>query len=92
MQVIRKHASKFLTEMDAKAIASELHELDKIPEAVKNLIERAIDTSKANAELLNFLKRQASDDQIEEIFKHASEQTLNARMSRFAADVLEELQ
>ena len=78
--------------MDAKAIASELHKLEKIPEAVQNLIERAIDTPKTNAELLDFLKRQASDDQIEDIFKYASEQTLNGKMSRFAADVLEELQ
>ena len=92
MQVIEEHSQKFLNEMDAKAIAEALCAQRLIPEAVKNLIERAIDTQKANAELLTFLKDKASKKQLKAIFKFASDQTDYGRMSEFATDILQRLQ
>ena len=92
VQVIKKQAKEFLSEMDAKAIARALHGLSLIPEPVKNSILQSMSTQDANAELLTFLKGQASEDQMKAIFKFASEQTDLGRMSEFAADVLQKLQ
>ena len=92
MQVIEEHCREFLNEMDAKAIAEALCVQRLIPEAVKNLIGQAIDTQKANAELLTFLKHKASKNQMKAIFKFASDQTDYGRMSEFATDILQRLQ
>ena len=92
VQVIKKQAQKFLSEMNAQAIAETLCGLDLIPEEVQNSILRSMSAQNGNVGLLNFLKNQASEDQIEEIFKVASEQTDRGKMSKFAADILKELQ
>ena len=92
VQVIEEHRQKFLKEMDAKAIAKVLCGQRLIPEPVKNSILQSMSTEDANVELLTFLKAQASENQMEAIFKFASEQTDYGRMSEFATYILQKLQ
>lgn len=92
VQVIEEHAQKFLSEMDAKAIAKKLYGLSLIPQVVQNcILQPTTSDEDANVELLTFLKAQAGDDQIEKIFKCASEQRDRTRMKAFAADILKKL-
>ena len=92
MQVIEEHCQKFLDEMDANAIAMVLCGRRLIPERVKNSILWSMSTEDANVELLTFLKAQASENQMEAIFKVVSEQTDYGRMSEFATYILKKLQ
>lgn len=92
MQVIEEHRLKFLKEMDAKAIAKALCGLRLIPEPVTNSILQSMSTENANVELLTFLEAKASENQMEAIFKFASEQTDYGRMSEFATNILQKLQ
>ena len=92
VQVIEEHRQEFLKEMDAKTIAKALWGRHLIPEPVKNSILQSMCTEDANVELLTFLKSQASENQIEAIFKFVSEQTDYGRMSEFATYVLQKLQ
>ena len=91
VQVIKKQAKEFLSEMDAKAIARALHGLELIPESVKNSILQSMSTQDANVELLTFLRSQATEDQMKAIFQCASEQTVHGNMSAFAASILKQL-
>ena len=91
VQVIKKQAKEFLSEMDAQAIARALHGMALIPEPVKNSILQSMSTQDANVELLTFLRSQATEDQMKAIFQCASEQTVHGNMSAFAASILKQL-
>ena len=92
VQVVKEHREKFLQEMDATAIALQLQVQDLIPESVKCDIERSKCREDANGHLLTFLLAGASEIQVFQTLKVASEKMDYGRMSQFAANVLQQLQ
>ena len=91
MQVIKKNSKRFLQEMNAKAIALTLYGQDLIPESVKHDIETSKCREDSNGHLLMYLKEDATEEQVQGVFKVASE-TEYGRMSDFAAKFLQTLQ
>ena len=91
MQVINENSKRFLQEMNAKAIALTLRVLDLIPERIEYHIQHSMSRGDANGHLLTYLKEDATEEQVQGVFKVASE-TEYGRMSDFAAKFLQTLQ
>ena len=90
--MIKENAQEFLKEMNAKAIALTLRVLDLIPERVEHHIDHSASKEDANAHLLTFLKEEATKEQVQGVFKVASENVEYGRMSGFAAKIQQNLQ
>ena len=78
--------------MNARDIASQLQVLGVIPESVKCDIERSKCREDANGHLLTFLLAGASEIQVLQTLKVASEKMGYGRMSLFAVNILQQLQ
>ena len=91
MQVINENSKRFLEEMNAKAIALILRVLDLIPERIEYHIQHSVSRGDANGHLLTYLKEDATEEQVQGVFKFASE-TVYGRMSEFASNILQTLQ
>ena len=91
VQIIEEHAEEFLNKMDAKAIARMLYSQGHIPQAVKYNISESPSQGDANSCLLDFLKEQADERQIQGVFQVASAATKYGRMSKFAKKILRKL-
>ena len=91
VQVIEEHAEEFLSEMDVKEIAERLWVLKYIPEEVKCDISNSRSQNHANSCLLGFLKAQAGERQIQDVFQVASTATGYERMNEFAKKILRKL-
>ena len=78
--------------MNATAIALQLQEQGLIPEFVKRGIDQSKYVEDANGLLLTFLLTKASEIQVQETFKIASETMDYGRMSQFAASIFQQLQ
>lgn len=92
VQVMKDHKADFLMEMSAKDIAATLKVHDLIPEGVEYDIAHSRSKQDANEYLLKFLMEQASDNQVQETFRIASEKIEYGRMSQFATKILQQLQ
>ena len=90
MQVITEHREEFLQEMNATAIALQVQDL--IPESVKRDIDQSKCIEDANGHLLRFLLTGASEIQVRQTLKAASERMDQEGMSQFAASILQQLQ
>ena len=91
-QVVQKHAERFLKEMNCKAIAAELRALGLVPESVESDIHCSKSREEGNAVLLNYLKEDADEETVTEVFRIASEKTSYKKMNTFAAFMLRKLQ
>ena len=89
--MIDEQSQRFLQEMNSQAIAPTLRTLGLIPESVKNDVKRSTCREDANAHLLTYLKEDATEEKVHEIFKFTSEKTEYGRMSEFAADMRQKL-
>ena len=78
--------------MNARDIASQLQVLGVIPEAVEHNIEHSKRRKDANGHLLTFLLTDASEIQVLQTLKVASEEIGYGRMSQFAVNILQQLQ
>ena len=92
VQVIQENSKRFLVEMNAEAVAMTLFVLEVIPERVKYDIDHSKSREDANGHLLTFLKKDATEDQVLQIFKAASEKTGYGMMNEFATSILHKLQ
>ena len=92
VQVVKKHAEKFLKEMNCKEIATQLRALEFIPESVEHDILQSKSKEEANAHCLKHLKEDADERTIREVFRMASEEAGYERMNAFATSVLRRLQ
>ena len=92
VQVVKDYTNEFLQEMDATAIALQLQVQGLIPASVKCDIDRSKCGEDANGHLLTFLLTGASEIQVQQTLKVASEKMDYGRMSQFAANVLQQLQ
>ena len=92
VQVVQKRAKEFLKEMNCEVIAPQLRALELISENVKYDILHSKSRGEANAHLLNYLKADADEETVREVFSVASEEADYGRMSAFAASMLKELQ
>ena len=92
MQVVKENSKRFLEEMNAKAIALTLRVLDLIPERIEYHIQHSMSRGDANGHLLTYLKEDATVEQVQSIFKVASEKAGYGRMNEFAANCLQTLQ
>ena len=92
VQVIQENSKRFLVEMNAKAVAMTLFVLEVIPERVKYDIDHSKSREDANGHLLTFLKKDATEEQVLQVFKAASEKTGYGMMNEFAASILHKLQ
>ena len=90
VQVITEHREEFLQEMNATAIALQVQDL--IPESVKRDIDQSKCIEDANGHLLTFLLTGASEIQVRQTLKVASERMDQEGMSQFAASILQQLQ
>ena len=90
VQVITEHREEFLQEMNATAIALQVQDL--IPESVKRDIDQSKCIEDANGHLLRFLLTEASEIQVRQTLKVASERMDQEGMSQFAASILQQLQ
>ena len=77
--------------MNAKEIAPKLKELEVIPESVKFDILQSKTKKLGNVRLLQYLKEDAAEEAVMEVFRIASEEECYGRMNKFAAGVLREL-
>ena len=78
--------------MNATAIALQLQVQGLIPESVKRDIDQCKCREDANGHLLRFLLTGASETQVQQTLKVASETMGYGRMSQFAASILQQLQ
>ena len=92
VQVITEHREEFLQEMNATAIALQLQVQGLISESVKRDIDQSKCMEDANGHLLTFLLTGASEIQVQQTFKVASERMDYGRMRQFAASILQQLQ
>ena len=90
--MIKENAQEFLKEMNAKAIAMTLKVLDLIPERVEHQINHSVSKEDANAHLFTFLKEEATEEEVQGVFKVASENVEYGRMSSFAVNIQQKLQ
>ena len=91
-KAIKEHREEFLQEMNATAIALQVQVQGLIPESVKCDIERSKCREDANGHLLTFLLAGASEIQVLQTLKVASEKIGYGRMSQFAVNILQQLQ
>ena len=89
--IIKSHRAQFLSEMSATNIASTLKLYELIPEEVEHDITHAKSREAANGHLLTFLTENATEKQVQGIFKFASEKKDYGRMSQFATTILQQL-
>ena len=89
VQVIEEHAEEFLSEMNAEAIAGTLRAQECISENVECKISRSCSRNDANSHLLEFLKIEADENQIQGIFQVASTATGYGNMIIFATKLLQ---
>ena len=92
VQVIQENSERFLVEMNAEAVVGSLLALEVIPERVKYDIDHSKSRMDANGELLLFLKKDATEKQVLQVFKVASEVSGYGKMNEFAASILHKLQ
>ena len=92
VQVIEEHREEFLQTMNATAIALQLQVQGLIPESVKRDIDQSKCVEDANGILLTFLLTRASEIQVQQTFKIASERMDYGRMGQFAASMFQQLQ
>ena len=92
MQVITEHREEFLQKMDATAIALQVQVQGLIPESLKRDIDHSKCREDANGHLLTFLLTGASEIQVQQTLKVASEKMGYEKMSQFAANILQQLQ
>ena len=92
MQVIQDHAKEFLDKMNCEEIVSELETLAHIPESVGNRIRHSKTRTDANNCLFKYLKEDADEVTVSEVFRIASEKAGFGRMNAFAAFMLRKLQ
>ena len=92
LRVIKDNSKRFLEEMNAKAIALTLYGQDLIPESVKHDIDHSKCREDANVHLLTHLKEDAAEEQVQGVFKVASEKAGYGRMNEFASNILQTLQ
>ena len=92
VQVIKERRKEFLREMSAKDIALQLKVQGEIPESVEHDINHSKCREDANGHLLTFLLTGASENQVQQTLKVASEKINYGRMSQFASDILQQLQ
>ncbi len=92
VQVVKDYTKEFLLAMDATAIALQLRVQGLLPESVKCDIDHSKCREDANGHLLTFLSTGASEIQVQQTLKVASEKIDYGRMSQFAAKVLQQLQ
>ena len=92
VQVIQENSKRFLVEMNAKAVAMTLFVLEVIPERVKYDIDHSKSREDANGHLLTFLKKDATEEQVLQVFKAASGVSGYGMMNEFAASILHRLQ
>ena len=91
VQVIQDHAKDFLDEMNCEEIIPELETL-AIPESVGNRIRHSKTRTDANNCLFKYLKEDADEKTVSEVFRIASEKQGFGRMNDFAAFMLRKLQ
>ena len=87
-----EHREEFLQGMNATAIALQVQMQGLIPESVKRDIDQSNCIEDTNEHLLTFLMTGASEYQLQQTFKVASERIDCGRMSQFAASILQQLQ
>ncbi len=92
MKVLEERSQLFLQEMNSKAMTANLRGLDLIPERVCNDIQHSRSREDANQCLLTFLKEDATEKQVHDVFTSASEEKTFGRMCTFAANTLRQLQ
>ena len=92
VQVITEHREEFLQKMDATAIALQVQVQGLIPESLKRDIDHSKCREDANGHLLTFLLTGASEIQVQQTLKVASEKMGYEKMSQFAANILQQLQ
>ena len=92
VQVIQDHAKDFLDKMNCEEIISELETLALIPESVGNRIHHSKTRTDANNCLFKYLKDNADEKTVSEVFRIASEKAGYRRMNDFAAFMLRKLQ
>ena len=92
MKVLEERSQPFLQEMNSKEITAKFRGLDLIPERVNNDIQHSRSRKDANQCLLTFLKEDATEKQVHDVFTSASEEKTFGRMCAFAADTLRQLQ
>ena len=91
MKVLEEQSQSLLQEMNSKEITAKLRGLDLIPERVNNDIQHSKSRKDANQCLLTFLKKDATEKQVHDVFTSASEEKTFGRMCTFAADTLHQL-
>ena len=92
MQVIERHAEKFLEDMNAEAIASDLRAQKLIPEDVQHYFSQSKSRKDANNHLLRFLEEDADTEQVLAILKIAAEAKGYRQMNHFADTLLKKIQ
>ena len=92
VQVIMEHREEFLQEMSAKDIALQLKVRSLIPESMEHEIIHSKCREDGNGHLLTFLMTGASEIQVQQTLKVASEKMEYGRMSQFASNILQQLQ
>ena len=92
VQIIEEHREEFVQNMDATAIAFQMNMQGLIPDTVKYDIDHSKCREDANGHLLTFLLTGASEIQVQQTLKVASEKMDYGRMSQFAANILQQLQ
>ena len=88
----QEHAQRFLKEMKSEAIAATLKVMGLIPAEIEHDINHSKSREKANGHLWTFLKQEATEEQVLEVFKVAYEKAGYGKMNKLAADILELLQ
>ena len=83
MQVVQDHTEEFLEKMNSKVLAPQLKALELIPESVECDVLQSKSKEEANAHLLNYLKEDADEESVREVFRIASEKTGYGKMKAF---------
>ena len=92
MKVLEERSQPFFQEMNSKEITAKVQGLDLIPERVINDIQHSRSREDANQCLLTFLKEDATEKQVHDVFTNVSEEKTFGRMCTFAANTLRQLQ
>ena len=88
----REEARAFQENMNAQGLVAGLESLECIAERVVTDIRRSKDRKEANNHLLQYMKRDADEQTVKDIFQEASELTDFTKMQKYAADMLTRLQ
>ena len=92
VQVIQDHTEEFLEDMNCKVLAPQLKALGLIPFITEDDVLQSKNKEEANAHLLQYLKEDADEESVMEVFRIASQEPGYRRMNTFAASVLMKLQ